>query len=163
MLLEFIATISAGVGAAGLVLLMQKLSGGAFPKWLMPAAAGLAMIAFSIWSDYSWAGRAQEGLGPDKVVATTVDKKQIWRPWTYLAPVTTQFIALDKADAKVDGAIVQTDMYLIARRAESAIVPMSFDCQNARRSDVTGDLSTADWVDMDQNDPILRTACDKLR
>ncbi|MEG3661903.1 hypothetical protein [Celeribacter halophilus] len=167
MLLEFIATISAGVGAAGLILGMQKLLRLPLPNWLMPASAGIAMLAFTIWSEYSWASRAEAGLGEGKLVAMTVDKKQIWRPWTFVFPVTTQFIALDKDSAKVDGAIVQVDMYLVARRSESAIVPVAFDCLLSRRADAfdlpEGDLTQASWFDMDKNDPVLRTACDQLR
>ncbi|WP_066702928.1 hypothetical protein [Celeribacter ethanolicus] len=163
MLLEFIATISAGVGAAGLMVALRKFTRGGLPKWLVPAAAGLAMLAFTIWSDYSWFARAQATLGPDKIVATSVEKQQIWRPWTYAAPVTTQFIALDKAKTTVDGAMVGTDMYLLSRRGDSAIVPVTFDCLMSRRTDAHGELTGADWISMDQNDPILRTACDRLR
>ncbi|PTQ73306.1 hypothetical protein [Celeribacter persicus] len=163
MLLEFIATISAGVGAAGLMVALRKLTRGSLPKWLVPAAAGLAMLTFTIWSDYSWFTRAQDTLGPDKIVATTVEKQQLWRPWTYFAAVTTQFIALDKARTTIDEATVSTDMYLLSRRGDSAIVPVTFDCLMSRRTDATGDLSEAEWFSMDQDDPILRTACDRLR
>ncbi|WP_417279323.1 hypothetical protein [Celeribacter sp.] len=167
MLLEFIATISAGAGAAGIILALQKLLRLPMPKWAMPAAAGVAMLAFTIWSDYSWYSRAEQGLGDSKVTALTVEKRQVWRPWTYLFPVTTQFIALDKEGAKVDGAMVETDMYLLTRRSDSAIVPVVFDCLLSRRADTVGlpegDLSGATWYDMDENDPILRTACDDLR
>ncbi|WP_226554705.1 hypothetical protein [Celeribacter naphthalenivorans] len=167
MLLEFIATISAGAGAAGIILGLQKLLRLPMPKWAMPAAAGLAMLAFTIWSDYSWLSRAEQGLGDSTVTAMTVEKRQAWRPWTYLFPVTTQFIALDKVGAKVDGAMVKTDMYLLTRRSDSAIVPVVFDCLLSRRADTVGlpegDLSGATWYDMNENDPILRTACDDLR
>ncbi|SFJ86856.1 hypothetical protein [Celeribacter neptunius] len=167
MLLEFIATITAGVGAAGIVLAAQKLLRLPLPKWVMPACAGIAMLALTISLDYSWFARTEASLGPDKVTAMKVEKKQIWRPWTYVFPVTTRFIALDKAGARIDGATVETDMYLLARRADSAIVPVAFDCLLSRRADTAGlpegDLSGATWFDMDQDDPILRTACDALR
>lgn len=171
MLLEFIATITAGAGAAGFILALQKLTRITFPKWAMPAAAGAAMLAFAIWSDYSWYARTVEGLGEGKVVATTIEKRQLWRPWTYLAPVTTRFIALDKDGAKVDGGTVVTDMYLMARRGDAAIVPTAFDCLLGRRADLAGlkkapiteMLAQVDWYAMQSDNPILRTACDKLR
>ncbi len=172
MLLEFIATISAGVGAAGVIVGVQKLTRANLPKWAMPVAAGTAMIGFSIWSDYSWASRAEVGVGEGKVIAMTVDKKQVWRPWTFLAPVTTQFIALDKDGAERHGATVVTDMYLVSRRADSAIVPVVFDCLMERRASATtlsdgpwsdDTLAALDWVALDTNDPTLRTACDDLR
>ncbi|AJE48616.1 hypothetical protein [Celeribacter indicus] len=171
MLLEFIATISAGAGAAGIVLLIGRLTSGALPKWLLPAAAGAAMLAFSIWTDYSWFDRAQQGLGAEKVVATTIDKRQIWRPWTYVAPVTTRFIALDRTRADQDDATVFADMYLVSRREDSVIVPAAFDCLLGRRADLIGAeggtpearLESARWHDLGEDDPVLRTACDRLR
>lgn len=172
MLLEFIATISAGAGAAGVILALQKLLRLRFPKWLMPAVAGVAMLALTIWLDQSWFARTEVGLGEGKVTALQVEKKQLWRPWTYVFPVTTQFIALDKAGANVNGAMVETDMYLLARRSESAIVPVIFDCLMSRRADLMGlpegrldedSLSGLDWVVLDQGDKVLRTACDQLR
>lgn len=171
MLLEFVATISAGVGAGGMVLAIQKLTKNALPKWAMPAAAGAAMIGFNIWVDYSWFGRAQEGLGADKIVATQIEDKQFWRPWTYAAPVTTRFIALDKAAVETDGALVLTDMYLLSRRTDGAVVPVLFDCLLHRRTDALGmdgippetALAEIEWFTLTQNDPLLRTACDQLR
>ncbi|EKE70857.1 hypothetical protein [Celeribacter baekdonensis] len=171
MLLEFIATITAGVGAAGFILGLQKLTRIKFPKWAMPAAAGAAMLAFAIWSDYSWYNRALDGIGEGKVVATTIEKSQVWRPWTYLVPVTTRFIALDKDGATVEDGTVMTDMYLMARRGDAAIVPTAFDCIQGRRADLVGlkkgpineMLAQADWYAMQSDNPILRTACDALR
>lgn len=171
MLLEFIATISAGAGAAGLTLAAQKLTRGALPKWVMPTAAGAAMLGFSIWNDYTWFARSVASNGGDQVIATTVDARQIWRPWTYLKPVTTRYIALDKAGAEIDGATVLTNMSLVARRENSAIIPAAFDCLLSRRADLIGVtrgpmaemLAQAKWIMLDASDPVLRAACDEVR
>ena len=171
MLFEFIATLSLGAGAAGLILLVQKITGSALPRWAMPATAGLAMLAFTIWSEYSWAKRSMDALGPNTVVASTVDQKQIWRPWTFLAPVTTRLIALGGPDITDSDGTVVVDMYLLSRWQDGAVVPAAFDCLLNRRADLFGGrgddtaatLQSADWISVGAQDPILRTACDTLR
>jgi hypothetical protein len=171
MLLEFIATLSLGAGAAGIILLVQKFTRGALPRWAMPAAAGLAMFAFAVWSEYSWSARSMEALGPDAIVATEVTQKQIWRPWTFFAPVTTRLIALDGAGAvDMDGTVV-VDMYLLSRWQDGAVVPAAFDCLLNRRADLFGGrgediaatLQSADWLAVGEDDPVLRATCDTLR
>lgn len=171
MLLEFIATLSLGAGAAGIILLVQKITKGALPRWAMPAAAGLAMFAFAVWSEYSWSARSMEALGPDAVVARAVKQQQIWRPWTFLAPVTTRLIALDGTDTvNIDGTVV-TDMYLLSRWQDGAVVPAAFDCLlnrradlfNGRGPDIAVTLQSADWLAVGADDLVLRAACDKLR
>lgn len=171
MLLEFIATLSLGAGAAGIILLIQKLTRGTLPRWAMPAAAGLAMFAFAVWSEYSWSARSMEALGPEAIIATEVTQKQVWRPWTFIAPVTTRLIALNGANAvTMDGTVV-VDMYLLSRWQSGAVVPAAFDCLLNRRADlfkgrgedITTTLQSADWLAVGASDPVLRAACDRLR
>jgi hypothetical protein len=171
MLIEFIATLSLGAGAAGLILLIQKLTRGALPRWAMPAAVGLAMLAFAVWSEYSWSVRSMNALGPDAIIASEVKQKQIWRPWTFLTPATTRLIALDGAGAvDMDGTVI-VDMYLVSRWQSGAVVPAAFDCLLNRRADLfegRGDdivvtLQSADWLAVGASDPVLRAACDRLR
>nr|WP_319249086.1 hypothetical protein [uncultured Celeribacter sp.] len=171
MLMEFLATIIAGVGAAGLILGLRKLTRGRLPKWLAPAAAGLAMLAVTLQMDYSWFNRSLDALGPDAVLATQIEKKQIWRPWTYLAPITTRFVALDGKEATWSGDVVVTKMYLLSRHQDGAIVPVAFDCDTPQRADLIGlakapipdMLAQVKWIELSDNDPILRAACDQLR
>ena len=53
MIWEFVATLSAGIGAAG-IMMMIRLFIKKLPKWLVPAAAGLGMIGFQVYSEYTW-------------------------------------------------------------------------------------------------------------
>jgi hypothetical protein len=171
MLFEFIATLSLGAGAAGMVLLFQKLTRRALPRYAMPAAAGLAMFAFTIWSEYSWSARSMSALGPNAVVARAIEQKQIWRPWTFLAPVTTRLIALDGGNTQVIDGVVVTDMYLLSRWQDGAVVPVAFDCLLNRRADlfsghgddIKATLQSTPWQAVGADDTALRTACDTLR
>ncbi|ALI56759.1 hypothetical protein [Celeribacter marinus] len=170
MLLEFIAVIALGGGTAGIVMLIQKLTRGALPRWSTSAAAGLAMLGFAIWSEYSWLDRTAAALGPDHVVVTSVERKQIWRPWTYLVPVTTRFITVDMGKTQIKDRIVATDLYLLSRWQKGAVVPVAFDCQLGRRADIfagfsddlAADLIGANWITLEENDPIFTQACTAL-
>ena len=170
MLLEFIAVIALGGGIAGHVMLFQKLTRNALPRWITPAAAGLAMLGFAVWSEYSWLDRTAVALGPDTVVAASIERKQIWRPWTFLVPVTTRFIAVDMGKVQIKDTTVATNLYLMSRWQEGAIVPVAFDCKLGRRADIfkgfsgnlEADLAGANWITLEEGDPILAQACTAL-
>lgn len=170
MLFELIATISMGFIAAAVILVVQKTFRLSLPKWAMPVAAGLGMITFTVWSEYAWFDRHHEAIGRDKIIATKVEKSQPWRPWTYIFPVTTRFIALDKDGAEVIDGTVVTSIYLLSRWQDGAIVPAAFDCILSRRADlfsgrddIKTKLATAEWTVMGSDDPTLRAACDQIR
>ena len=68
MFLELIATFAAGAGAAGLVLVLNLMTGGRLPRWAMPVAAGLAMLGVAISNEASWGARTAQGLPEGLVV-----------------------------------------------------------------------------------------------
>ena len=64
-MLHLIAVFAMAFAAAGFVLLAYRLRGKKPPRYLIPLAAGLAMIGYALWSDYSWAPRTiAETAGP---------------------------------------------------------------------------------------------------
>ena len=104
MFLELIATFAAGAGAAGLVMILNMVTGGRLPRWAMPVAAGLAMIGVAISNEASWGQRTADGL-PEGVVVVEEVREQIWyRPWTYLAPQTVRLVALDTKSVQTNEA-----------------------------------------------------------
>jgi len=166
MFLELIATFAAGIAAAGCALLAGRLSGGRLPRWFTPVAAGLAMLAYTIWSEYSWASRTVAALPQGVAVAETVDETIAWKPWTYLAPQTTRLIAVDTAGALVNPETPQVrlvDLYLFGRWQPTAKRPQLIDCTAPARADVTeaalAEPAAADWVSVDADDPLVAAAC----
>jgi hypothetical protein len=170
MLFEFVATIVAGFGAAGVALLLRKLSGGRLPSWIVPIAVGGAMLGYAIWSEYSWFGRSVAGLPEGVVVVSQGESSAPWRPWTYLAPMTDRFVALDTRsvqtnDAAPDQRIAET--YFFARWNPTRRISAVFDCDGLRRApmveglamDEDGRITDADWVDVPADDPALRAVC----
>src|SRR6056297_1015439 len=118
MFLELLASFSAGIGVAGLVLLFNLITGGRLPKWAMPVGAGLAMIGYGVWSEYSWAERTVSALPDGIEVIETSEESRFWKPWTYAVPQTTRIMAADVAGIRkndsVQGARL-VDLYLYER------------------------------------------------
>jgi len=67
MFWELIATVFAGLGGAGIALLLRKLTKQSTPKWLVPVFAGGAMLGFQIQGEYDWYDH-QASLLPEGVV-----------------------------------------------------------------------------------------------
>lgn len=166
MFLELIATFVAAVGAVGIVLLINRLTGGRLPKWAMPVAAGLTMIAMTIWMEYSWAARTTAELPEGMTVVEEVEGKGGWRPWTYFAPQVTRLIALDVSGIQTNPDapdIRLVDLYLFARWRAPARVPQLVDCINLVRADVSdaalADPGAATWIETEPSDPLIARSC----
>lgn len=169
MFLELIATFTAALGAAGLVLLINKLTGGRLPKWVMPVAAGLTMIAYAVWSEYSWASRTQAELPPGMVVVKPIERQVFWKPWTYIKPQVTALAVLDHAGIKTqpnNADIKLADLYVFARWRRTAMVPQFLDCARGMRADVSdaalADPAQAQWRPVAADDKVLEIACAPL-
>lgn len=170
MFFELIATFTVGFGVAGIAMLVRRLSRGALPRWLTPVAAGLAMIAFTIWSEYSWYGRTVAGLPEGVEVATAVSDRQVYRPWTYLFPLTDRFIAVDTAGARTNPELPGqklVDVYVMGRWSPNQRLSVVVDCETGRRAelvegvemDASGRLPDAAWRSVEADDPLVATAC----
>ena len=104
MIWHLIAAIFAGLGAAGLGLLLRLASGKRLPRWIIPACAGLGMLAYQIHNEYTWLEQKQAQL-PDSAEIVSVEKGQMfWRPWTFALPMTTAFTILDRDSLTLSNA-----------------------------------------------------------
>lgn len=166
MFLHLVATIAAGLGAAGVMLALHRLTGRRLPRWLIPVAAGLAMIGYAVWSEYSWPDRVVAGLPEGVVEVMRIEERMLWRPWTYLAPQTTRLMAADAGGAATHPdrpSLRLIDLYLFARWQPTRRMPVLLDCAGPARADVTGaalaDPEAADWRPLAPDDPLLRVVC----
>src|SRR6056297_2307211 len=166
MFFELIATFAAGAVAAGLALIAGHLSGGRLPKWTTPVMAGIAMLGYAIWSEYSWAGRTTDGLPEGVEVLVTVEESRVWKPWTYVVPQTTRIMALDRSGVQTNSdapGILLADLYFFERWAAPAKRSQLVNCADAVRADVTGaalaDPSEAAWRSMAGDDPLREALC----
>lgn len=171
MLIELFAAVSAAVAAAGLVLLIGRLGRmtgrWTLPKWAMPAAAGAAMFGFAIWNEYSWFPRTRAALSADLVVASAPADRMAYRPWTYIFPLVTRFVAVDRSAAVAGAEVFATNAYVVTRWGRTRQVPIAFDCARMTRADLAagarlaadGTLTGAEWLPPDAEDPLVRAAC----
>ncbi|PMR76616.1 hypothetical protein [Billgrantia endophytica] len=97
MIWHLVAAIFAGLGAAGIGLLLRLISGKRLPRWVIPAFAGLGMLGYQIHYEYSWLSHKQGQLPATAQVVSTEEGGAFWRPWTYFFPMTTAFSVVDRS------------------------------------------------------------------
>ncbi len=170
MLLDFVAAIAAGLGAAGLMMGLRFLSGQRLPMYWVSGLAGVAMISMMVYLEYSWAGRTIEQL-PEGVVVTAESQEAMWyRPWTYAKPLTLRLVAIDTRRNRHHAQQpqqVMTTVMLLGRWLPIREIPVVYDCQNQRRADLSaevmfgddGTLVGASWMELEENDRALAIAC----
>lgn len=171
MLFEFIAAVVAGVALGGISMLLRWASRGLLPRWIVPAAAGVGMLCYAVWSEYSWFTRAANAMPAGTVVTWKNEARSFWRPWSYYAPVVDRFAAVDLAHAQRHPdhpGVVIVDLLLSARWQVPARVKVVFDCNGKRRGDLTGEnvsiaedgsIVGANWVSVPEDDPALKAVC----
>lgn len=170
MFLDFIATVAAAFAAAGIVLFLIRVLRIRLPKWILPLAIGGAMLGYAVWSEHSWFPRVAAALPPTVEVAWKNEDSAWWRPWTYVVPLTSRFIAVDRASIKThEAAPAQrlVNLLLIARWQGTVTVPVLYDCEGARRADLLegvefgpeGTVTGAEWHDLPADDPVMAVAC----
>ncbi|KPQ07149.1 MAG: 6-pyruvoyl-tetrahydropterin synthase related domain [Rhodobacteraceae bacterium HLUCCA12] len=169
MILELIAALASGFALFGVLLLINRVSGRWMPRWVFPAAVGLGMLSYSIWSEYSWAGRAIAPGSP--YVEVSRNHNSSWyRPWTYLWPQVNRMIALDRRFTRThpdQPQLVLTRVVRLERWIPESGYLAVFDCEAEAQAALVegveleddGTLDGADWVPMGEDDPVLRGAC----
>jgi hypothetical protein len=140
------------------------------PRWIMPAAIGACMIAYSVWNEYTWFDRISTELPKGVAVVGQGQRTQFWAPWTYVKPVTVRFIAMDTRN-KVTSAerpnLVVTELLLVERWQPTRKVTVAFDCNSGKRADLVngaridpdGTLQGTQWQTMPADSPMLKAAC----
>lgn len=170
MLWELIATVFAGLGAAGIALLLRKLTKNRAPRWLIPVFAGTAMLGFQIQSEYTWYQHTASRLPAGVVVIKKIEQQTAWRPWSYLYPQTLRFIAADVANASANNLNPQVklvDLYFFERRAQARRVPQVVHCLQYAQADFSAQLQIpegsvavdANWKKLSSDDPLIRALC----
>ena len=174
MLLEFIAAIALGLGVAGLMMGFRFISGQRLPSFVIPASAGLSMIAMMVYLEYSWADRTIERL-PEGIVITGQSVDQMWyRPWTYIKPMTLRLVAIDTRRSRTNDRQpnqVMTTAMLLGRWMPIREIPVVYDCALKQRADLSSEVSFGDdgalinaqWRPLPMNDRALEVACAKIK
>ena len=172
MFWEFIATVFAGVGAAGVLLIARSITRWKTPRWSIPVVAGSAMLAFQIYSEYNWFSHQKSLLPDDVTVVRQIEEAAPWRPWSYFYPQTVRFIAVRVGKAAVNTInpdLVLAEVYLFERRMSARRVHQVFHCGQSARADFSDNLEIPapgasldnTWTPLTPDDELLRAVCGK--
>ena len=166
MLFVLIATIVTGLGAAGLVMGLGRLTGRPLPRYAAPIAGGAAMFVFMLWNEYTWYDRSVAALPGGATIAQTVPYSSPIQPWTMVWPRVIRFAAVDPVEGEAPGGsgLVRADVILVARFQDTYRIPHLFDCAGQRRAALPAGGSPADpggldWVEPGPDDSLLDAAC----
>lgn len=170
MFLELIGTVFAGVAFAGVVMVLNKLSGGRLPRWAAPVAAGLGMITMTIVSEYSWYDRTRDTLPGSLEIIQEVESRAFYRPWTYAVPFVDRFAAIDTVSVRTNEQVPDqrlVDLYFFGRWAPVSKLPVAVNCAENRRANLAdgaefgddGRLLNADWITAGTDDPVIEATC----
>lgn len=155
---ELLGVIAVGIGTAAVLFALLhalRIAGLTLPRWLLPAGIGLAMIGYSVWNDYSWYGRALDRLPEGTEVLLVGEQRQPWAPWTYLAPMTVRFAALDPTSIRSgEGGVRIAEIMLVERRGQTLVVPQDFDCGGGMIRPARGE-----WTRAQPDDPAFAAVC----
>lgn len=138
MLWEFLATLFAGLGAAGVVLIAKTLLRGRMPKWALPAAAGLGMLGFQVYSEYTWFAHTRAQLPQGARVVAEVPSRAWYKPWSYAVPQVLQFVAADTQNIAVENESRRVNLYFFERRMSAKVHSVRVNCTTGHYTDVSG-------------------------
>ena len=167
---HLLATFAIGAAAAGFVWLVFRTVRRKAPRYLIPLAAGAAMLAYNIWSEYTWYGRTVAGLPDHVVVVNAIPYESGWQPWTLVFPRVNRLVAIDttqtRKNDKLPGFIL-AELVLAQRHDPTVTVLQMYDCNQARRTDVAtaggfdedGLPLGADWLPVDVDSPLFSAVC----
>ncbi|MEM1361329.1 MAG: hypothetical protein AAGF94_06375 [Pseudomonadota bacterium] len=170
-LLILLGAIAAGFVGAGVILIANLILGGRLPKWTMAIAAGVAMLGMTLYLEYDWFDRRSDQLPENVQVVWQDGARQIWRPWTYLFPLTTRFIAIDLENVGTHPektGLRLTDILFVQRWTRDRLVKAVVDCERGQSAQVHNNTSFApdgsvpgvDWDPMSTDDPVRLALCD---
>lgn len=167
MIWELLATIFAGLGAAGLVMAFRAIFK-KLPKWLIPAGAGLGMLFFQVYNEYSWYPHTKSQLPTGTVVIIAVEKKPFYKPWAQIYPQTTQFIALDQNSVQTPSQNPQwrlAQLYFFQRHMSAHHLPVIVDCTQQSHALLTEpvsertDIQRLHWTQSELTHQLISSLC----
>ena len=162
MLWEWIATVFAGLGAAGVMLgfrfFIKRL-----PKWSVPASAGLGMILFQVYSEYTWFEHTKSLLPVTVVVVAEMAETAPYKPWSYYKPQILQFAAIDTNQIM---AVHQHEhwrqirLYFFERRMSAHSLPVMIDCQKGLQATLSDEGKfVSGWSKESHTHKMVQIAC----
>lgn len=170
MFWDFAAMVVAAFAVAGVILFLIRVLKVRLPKWTLPAVAGLTMIGYTIWSEYSWSDRMLRSFPADTRVVAEVEVSQPWRPWTYAVPLVTRMSVLIPSEVRAHDlaeGVYFLNLHGLARWEAQHVATVAVDCVNARGLElapgqdfpVGAPVPELGWTGLAGDDPVLLAVC----
>lgn len=163
MLWHLIATVFAGLGAAGIALLIRKLSAQRAPRWLIPVFAGLGMLGYQIDMEYRWFQHKQSQLPAGTLVVYQDQTPQPFRPWSYVFPQVRAFTVMDPASRQRQGDQVFLRLYRFERGIRDSVLqrPYLLNCTLRQLLPLDEELAPLlhQLQQLPADDPLWQAAC----
>lgn len=171
MIWELLGAVVLGVVAGGMAWGLRRVTGSRLPKWVTPAAAGIGMLTYGVWMDYTWGARTEAALPAGVEAVREARDGSFLRPWTLLAPPVMRIAAVNAAGALTNEAAPDmrlARMYLFERNMPPGEVGVLVDCAAARMAVTTGAVGfdaagapqVQGWEALSAGDPMLTALCD---
>ena len=170
MLLGLVGTLVLGIAIGGILTAAYRFSGRRLPKWIIPVGAGLGMIVFHAWNEYTWFARTAAGLPPNVQVGQTYTVSNAIQPWTLVFPRIDWFSAVDLGSVRPIGEAPGyrlAQVHLVTRYSPVGTTRQLFDCNEPRRVtvgpetefDENGLPKNPNWQALPEDDPLLEKVC----
>ena len=170
MIVQFISAIALAILALLFCWAIFRTLNKPMPKHLYPIVAAASVIAYGIYSEYTWADRTIAQLPASIEVVHELAGTSMFSPWSFVIARTDRISMVDKASIRRNDDLpdhVMTELLLMQRFAPVIRVPQLVDCTRQRRTDVTNNAqydedglpSNAKWENLDSEHPLLRALC----
>ncbi len=171
MLITLLVTIFLALLAGAMVWLVFRTIRRRPPRYLIPAAIGATMLAFTIWNEYTWASRTTAALPAGVEVIERIVGSTPWQPWTFIFPRSDRMVALDRQSVRTNDrlpGLILVDLVLLERLMPARRTMLIIDCAGARQMNVPADAATlgaaipeaADWDPMRRDGTLFRAVCE---
>lgn len=155
MFWELIATVLSGFMAAGVALSLRLLFK-KLPRWIVPAAAGLGMMGFQVFSEYTWFEHTKSRLPEGVWVVATHAEPAFYKPWSYAKPPILKFVAVEGVKEPMVGDIKKANLYFFERRMAAQHTQILVDCKHQLQSDFS---DAPKWGKTPMTDDITKAVC----
>lgn len=167
---EILGAVALGLGAAGFAMALRGLSRGRLPRWIITVAAGIGMLGYSVYLDYTWGARQLSELPAGLTVVREIETARWWKPWTLVRPQLTRIAAVDAAGVLRNPKapdLALTQLYTFDRHSPIGRAPVLIDCVNGMMAEAGDGLDFNDdgvplaarWDAMEAGDPIRAALC----
>lgn len=95
MIWHLLAVFIIGLCVGAFAFLLRKLSRNRLPSWLVPVCAGLGMLGYLAYYDYTWFEFKSSQLPVETVVIEQERISHFFRPWSYVLPAVSSFAVID--------------------------------------------------------------------